>query len=60
MNIPHDNAATCLVKCKKGNCGAAHFNKVAASLLMQKGCPDHREGVSFCRPVFRVQTILIG
>ncbi len=54
MNIPLTKSATCLAKCIPYAVVRRHYI-LAKGLyrFVQKDCPDHREEVSFCRPVFR-------
>ncbi len=52
MNIPRNNAATCLVKWKERICARVHFAKGDCTNLKQKDCTDYRTEVSFCRPIF--------
>ncbi len=39
LNIPRKKLATCLVKCKGGDCGTVYFGKVVAPLKCKKTAP---------------------
>lgn len=42
-----------MVKCEVMTVRSHTFWQRSCTAFMQKDCPDHREGVSFCRPIFR-------
>lgn len=41
MNIPRNDVATCLVKCKERECRAGYFDKGVAPLQCEKAVPTN-------------------